>query len=159
MVSAGADLISGLVNGIKNMAGAAVNAAKSVVGDAISGAKNLLGISSPSKVFRDIGQYTSQGLAIGINNDANKAVREVTRMAQDMTDAYRPEFNAINADVDKDINGINGRIRNTVDADITSGVETQRPIVNVTVRNEGDAEMIRSYIQEEDAKDASTRYM
>lgn len=158
MVSAGVDLIGGLVNGIRSAAGRAVSAAKSVVSNAIGAAKNLLGINSPSRVFRDIGQYTSQGLAIGISRDADRAVSEVTRMAQDITDAYRPEFNSINADVDKDINGINGRIRNTVDADITSGIETQRPIVNVTVRNEGDVEMIRSAIHTEDGIEDSLAF-
>ena len=45
-----------------------------------------------------------------------------------------------------------------MDADIQSGIETQRPIVNVTVRNEGDVEMIRSYIQEEDGIDESLAF-
>lgn len=157
-VSAGKDLIMGLVDGIKGAAGDAINAAKGVASDAINGAKSLLGINSPSRVFRDIGQYTSQGLAIGVKRDADRAVSEVTRMASDMTDAYKPEFNNINADVDKDINGINGRIRNTVDADITSGVETQRPIVNVKVENQGDVEMIRSAIHTEDGIEDSLAF-
>lgn len=158
MVSAGADLIQGLIDGIMNMASSAVEAAKGVVGDAIAGAKSLLGINSPSKVFRDIGQYTSQGLAIGINKDANKAVESVTRMANDMTNAFVPELSGINAGMDAELSTLNKDIRNTIDADITSGIETQRPIVNVTVRNEGDVEMIRSYIQEEDGIDESLAF-
>lgn len=91
-VSAGADLIRGLVNGIKNMAGKAVSAAKSVVSDAIGAAKSLLGINSPSKVFKEIGQYTSQGLAIGIDKDANKAVDSVGNVARRMTQAFAPSL-------------------------------------------------------------------
>lgn len=66
LYSAGKQVIQGLVNGIKDMAGAAVSAAKGVVSGAISGAKNLLGISSPSRVFMQIGRYTTEGLALGL---------------------------------------------------------------------------------------------
>ena len=157
MVSAGADLIRGLVNGIKSMAGAAVNAAKSVVGDAIAGAKNLLGINSPSRVFRSFGEYTMQGLEIGINRMANRAVGAVTDVAKDMTDSFAPDLTTT-ADIDSQIGNFNRELRSTVDADIQSGIETQRPQVNVTVRNEGDVEMIRSYIQEEDGIDESLAF-
>ena len=157
MVSAGADLIRGLVNGIKSMAGAAVNAAKSVVGDAIAGAKNLLGINSPSRVFRSFGEYTMQGLEIGINRMANRAVGAVTDVARDMTNSFAPDLTTT-ADIDGQIGNFNRELRSTVDADIQSGIETQRPIVNVTVRNEGDVEMIRSYIQEEDGIDESLAF-
>ena len=106
MVSAGANLVRGLVNGIRSMAGAAVSAAKGVVSGAIRAAKSLLGIRSPSRVFRDIGQYTSQGLAIGINKDAGKAIDEVSKMARGMSEAYAPELNGIGSNIDeKDLNG------------------------------------------------------
>ena len=156
-VSAGKDLIRGLIDGIKNMAGAAVDAAKSVVGDAIAGAKNLLGINSPSRVFRSFGEYTMQGLEIGINRMASRAVGAVTDVAKDMTDSFAPDLTTT-ADIDGQIGNFNRELRTTVDADIQSGIETQRPIVNVTVRNEGDVEMIRSYIQEEDGIDESLAF-
>lgn len=66
LYNAGRDVVLGLINGIKSMAGAAVNAAKGVVSDAVGGAKRLLGIASPSKVFRQIGVYSGQGLALGL---------------------------------------------------------------------------------------------
>ncbi len=150
MVTAGADLVQGLVDGIAGMAQAAIDAATGVVSGAIGAAKSLLGINSPSRVFRSFGEYTSQGLAIGINRDADRAVREVTRMSQEMTRAFTPELSGINAGMDAELNSLNKNIRSTVDADITSGVETQRPIVNVTVRNEGDLQAIRSAIDTED---------
>ena len=156
-VSAGKDLILGLIEGIKGMAGAAVNAAKSVVGDAIAGAKNLLGINSPSRVFRSFGEYTMQGLEIGINRMASRAVGAVTDVARDMTNSFTPDLTTT-ADIDSQIGNFNRELRSTVDADIQSGIETQRPQVNVTVRNEGDVEMIRSYIQEEDGIDESLAF-
>lgn len=157
MVSAGADLIRGLVNGIKSMAGAAVDAAKSVVGDAIAGAKNLLGINSPSRVFRSFGEYTMQGLEIGINRMASRAVGAVTDVARDMTNSFAPDLTTT-ADIDGQIGNFNRELRSTVDADIQSGIETQRPIVNVTVRNEGDLQAIRSAIQLEDGIDETLAF-
>ena len=157
MVTVGSDLIQGLIDGIKNMASSAISAATGVVSDAIAGAKSLLGINSPSRVFRSFGEYTMQGLEIGIDRMANRAVGAVTDVAKDMTNSFAPDLTTT-ADIDSQIGNFNRELRSTVDADIQSGIETQRPIVNVTVRNEGDVEMIRSYIQEEDGIDESLAF-
>ena len=101
--------------------------------------------------------YTMQGLEIGINRMANRAVGAVTDVARDMTNSFAPDLTTT-ADIDSQIGNFNRELRSTVDADIQSGIETQRPQVNVTVRNEGDVEMIRSYIQEEDGIDESLAF-
>ncbi|WP_237237445.1 phage tail protein [Rothia nasimurium] len=87
MKSIGDNIIQGLVSGIKGAAGKAVQAVKDTVGDAIDGAKKLLGIKSPSRVFRSIGRFTSEGLAIGVQQMAPKAVRAVETMATRLTAA------------------------------------------------------------------------
>lgn len=71
VTSIGSNIIQGLVNGVTGAAGKLINAVKGAVGDAIEGAKNLLGIHSPSRVFREIGQYTMQGAALGVDDDAD----------------------------------------------------------------------------------------
>lgn len=71
--SAGVQLMQGLINGIGSMAGAVWDAVTGAVSGAIDGALNLLGIASPSKVFREIGEFTMQGFAIGIEKTANQA--------------------------------------------------------------------------------------
>lgn len=157
MVSVGADLISGLIEGIKSMAQGAIDAVGGVVNDAISWAENLLGISSPSKVFRKIGEYTSEGLAIGIDRMAGKATGAVSNIARDMTNAFSPDLTTT-ADIDGQIGNIGHELRNTVDADIQSGIEVARPQVNITVRNEGDIDMIRSTIEEMNAVDESVAF-
>ena len=157
MVSVGGDLIRGLIDGIKSMAGAAVNAAKSVVGDAIAGAKNLLGINSPSRVFRSFGEYSMEGLQIGIQRMGGRAVSAVTDVAKDMTNSFAPNLTTT-ADIDGQIGNIGHELRNTVDADIQSGIEVARPQVNITVRNEGDIDMIRSTIEEMNAVDESVAF-
>lgn len=135
MVSAGADLIRGLINGIKNMAGAAVDAAKSVVGDAIAGAKNLLGINSPSRVFRSFGEYTMQGLEIGINRMASRAVGAVTDVAKDMTNSFAPDLTTT-TDIDSQIGSIDRNIRHSVQDDIDRGIEiNQNANINLNLGN------------------------
>ncbi|WP_414052882.1 phage tail protein [Macrococcus animalis] len=151
MANAGVQLIAGMIQGIKDKAGDLVSAAGDAVGNAINAAKSKLGIASPSKVFREIGAFTSEGMAIGITDNARMAVASVTEMAKEMIDAYNPDFASVNASMNKDLGSLNKDLRNTVDADISSGVDVARPIVNVAVHNEGDAEMIRSYVNTEDA--------
>ena len=109
MASAGVDLIKGLINGIKDMAGKAVSAAKGVVGDAVKGAKSLLGIHSPSKVFKEIGQYTMQGMQIGLNDRGKKVVRDTSRIAKQMTQGFNPNLQAKPA-----VKGINQRVEQPI---------------------------------------------
>lgn len=70
MVSAGADLVRGFINGIQSMAGEAVAAAGRMASDAVGKVKSMLKIGSPSKVLKQIGAWTSQGMAIGISKAA-----------------------------------------------------------------------------------------
>ena len=91
VTSIGSNIIQGLVNGVTGAAGKLIKAVKGAVGDAIEGAKNLLGIHSPSRVFREIGQYTMQGAALGVDDDADllskstdNAMRGMISTAQDI---------------------------------------------------------------------------
>lgn len=87
----GANIVQGLVNGVLGAAHNLVSAVTGAVGDAIQGAKNLLGIKSPSRVFRKIGQYVMQGAALGVDDDAglllqstDNAMRGMISTAQDI---------------------------------------------------------------------------
>jgi phage-related minor tail protein len=84
----GKDMIQGLINGIGSMAKNLVRKAKGVVNGAIEGAKNLLGIASPSRVFMEIGEYTGEGMAIGMD----KAGAMVQRSSRKMADAAIPNL-------------------------------------------------------------------
>lgn len=68
LVSAGRDLIRGLGNGIVAMGQWVLDKIGGVINGAIDWAKGLLGIHSPSRVFRDIGQNVGKGLADGITS-------------------------------------------------------------------------------------------
>ncbi len=92
MLSAGSDLVSGLIDGIKNMGTSAINAITGVVDGVVGKAKSLLKIKSPSRVFREMGQYVSEGLAIGVQRKSRMAVDNVARMASSMSSAFNPQL-------------------------------------------------------------------
>ena len=62
----GGMLISGLVNGIKNAAGAVKGAVVGAAESSIGFFKEKLGINSPSRVFAEMGGFTMAGLAQGL---------------------------------------------------------------------------------------------
>lgn len=66
LVSAGADLVRGLINGIRSQLGALRDMASQVAETVSGSVKDLLGISSPSKVMREVGQDTMAGFELGI---------------------------------------------------------------------------------------------
>lgn len=84
VTSIGSNIIQGLVNGVTGAAGKLIDAVKGAVGDAIEGAKNLLGIHSPSRVFRKIGQYTMRGAALGVDDDADVLLRSTDNAMRGM---------------------------------------------------------------------------
>lgn len=109
----GKDMIKGLIKGVKHMAKATINAVKGVVGGAIDGAKNLLGIASPSKLFKRIGEYTGQGFINGMTRMNNKVVSASKQMAQ----AAVPKLQKVDygAQMKSSIRNASGRVRASVD--------------------------------------------
>lgn len=84
VASIGSNIIQGMVNGVTSAAGSLIDSVKGAVDDAINGAKNLLGIKSPSRVFRKIGQYTMQGAALGVDDDADVLLRSTDNAMRGM---------------------------------------------------------------------------
>ena len=86
LIGAGADLIQGLIDGISSMGQAVLDTIGGIVGGAIDWAKGLLGIGSPSKLFRQFGDWTMQGLALGIEDGAGDALGAMRGVMADITD-------------------------------------------------------------------------
>lgn len=84
LVEMGKDVIQGFIRGIKSMVGAVGRAIKEVASNVTNKIKSALGIHSPSRVLMEIGAYTGQGFAIGIEN-MKKAVVNATQSLADAT--------------------------------------------------------------------------
>ena len=115
MNRAGANLadaiIDGMTSGIRNGINTVVNAARRMASNALQAAKDFLGIASPSKEFTKLGAWTSEGMAIGIEKNADmvakasenvgktavttmkdtlKSISDVAMMDMDMDPTIRP---------------------------------------------------------------------
>lgn len=80
----GQDLVIGLGNGINSKVGSLQTIVTRLAEGAISTIKQKLGVASPSKVFRQIGVYSVQGLEVGIDDEKPKALKTVAGMAKDI---------------------------------------------------------------------------
>jgi phage-related protein len=82
----GANVIRGILTGLASNASAVIDAARQVAQNALNAAKSFLGISSPSKAFAEVGQFSDEGQAEGMIENADlveNASREVAERALD----------------------------------------------------------------------------
>lgn len=73
-------LMQGLINGVKAMVGPLVVAAANAALAAYNAAKRALGISSPSKLFHQLGRWSVLGAAAGFTKTTPKLVRSAEQM-------------------------------------------------------------------------------
>jgi tape measure domain-containing protein len=82
----GTDIIQGLINGITSMIDGVIGAISDTVNGAIDWAKNVLQIHSPSRVFVEIGEYTGEGMEVGIQNKARSIQRASALLIPEIPD-------------------------------------------------------------------------
>ena len=109
-ISAGRDLIMGLVNGVKEAAGRLIDAVTDVVDGAIGAAKSLLGIKSPSRVFKAIGLYTMQGLNNGITEEGSSVISNVANIAKRMTQNFNPNLTVDMVGIQSNLGNLNANV-------------------------------------------------
>ena len=93
LFSIGKSMIQGLINGIKNMGSSVVSAIGGIVTNAIDSAKKKLGINSPSRVFRKIGEGTGQGLINGLENKEIDVKKASQRLSNGVISGYNANIN------------------------------------------------------------------
>lgn len=84
MLTAGGDLIMGLIKGITGMADKALDAITGVVDSVVNKAKSLLKIKSPSRVFLGIGEFVVSGLAGGITSTQQMAMNAIKKVTSNV---------------------------------------------------------------------------
>jgi len=78
----GAMILRGLANGITGALGTVKDAVMSAGSAVINWFKEKLDIHSPSRVFAELGDYTMQGLALGMNRGENEPLQAVSSLAR-----------------------------------------------------------------------------
>ena len=83
----GVNMVQGLINGIKSLGASASSALSSIVNSAVSNAKAALGIASPSKVMKEVGEYTVEGFVEGLDEgmpEVKKSLENVAKFVSDV---------------------------------------------------------------------------
>lgn len=90
----GRNITSGVSRGIQGGQGGVFSVIGSFAAGISSVFKSKLGIASPSKVFAKFGNWIDEGLAGGIEDNADKAVSATTALGTAMVDAFNsaPKF-------------------------------------------------------------------
>lgn len=88
LVSAGENIVRGLIAGIGNMITAAVAKAKELAGAVKNAVTGFLGIHSPSTVMADIGGFIGQGLIDGLKSKQGEIEKTAQSIGQSVKDAF-----------------------------------------------------------------------
>lgn len=88
LLSVGKDLVRGLWNGISDMTGWVIGKIQGFGDSVLSGIKKFFGIKSPSKVMaKEVGRWLPAGMAQGVDDNTDTAIRSMEDMADDALDA------------------------------------------------------------------------
>lgn len=89
LYGAGQDIVRGMINGLSSMAGSLAARAREMAASAVAAAKRALGISSPSRVFAQIGRDTGRGFIKGLTGTKRQIDQTADRVARSITRAFR----------------------------------------------------------------------
>ena len=92
MYSAGIESAKGLVKGLKSQEAAIQKQMLAIAESMKTAIRKALGIHSPSTVMAELGGYTAQGMAVGLQAGTRHAVTAAAQMAQAVTRAAVPQI-------------------------------------------------------------------
>jgi TP901 family phage tail tape measure protein len=78
----GVDSMKGLMEGLKSLEGPLMTQAEKIASSVTSAMKNALKINSPSRVTTDIGEWTGEGLVIGLRKMKDTVLNAARMLAQ-----------------------------------------------------------------------------
>ena len=129
----GKNVVNGFVEGVKSMVSSAISAVGNFFGGIVDGAKSMLGISSPSKVFAEIGKFTGEGYSEGFAKsmeDVNDQVRSAT---QGIIDTANSEFENLKApEIASDVSVNRRMITEPYDVDPVMAAQAMMPMQEET---------------------------
>lgn len=88
----GGMIINGLITGLTAGLGLVKDTITNLGDSTIGWFKEKLGIHSPSRVFAELGGFTTEGLAVGVDAGAKAPLNAVVRMGQDLTKAGQSDL-------------------------------------------------------------------
>lgn len=92
-LSLGKSIIDGIVQGLLNFGGKIKETLGNLAKSAFNGIKSFFGIHSPSSLMRDeIGRFIPEGIAVGIEANADSVTDAMNELSNMTVDAYDPRF-------------------------------------------------------------------
>jgi hypothetical protein len=109
MGTAGGDLaaamIEGMVNGIGAGIGRIVESAKNMASQAFEAAKDFLDINSPSRKFRELGEFTGEGYDIGLQSYNPQIAKTATGIGETAIGSLKKSMSGLNSAVNMELDG------------------------------------------------------
>lgn len=141
-------IVDGMTSGIRGAVDRVVNAAKDLASSALEGAKNFLGISSPSKEFMKIGNWTGEGMSDGINKSSKGVNKASSKMADGALTTMKKAMSGIADILDSDINA-SPQIRPVLDlSDIKKGASSIDGLMGKPINLRGTYSNAASIVQD-----------
>lgn len=150
-VSAGIQMMAGLARGIMSGASQVISSAVNVAKSAISAVKGALSIHSPSRVFKDIGAYTMEGMHLGMNAEGSKVIDLASSIASRVSSGFNSSLNIpkITSDFRNATASVNAQVQHTHQVNSSPNQRVVR--IEFDVNNEALTAIVNGQTANEDA--------
>lgn len=150
-VSAGMQMMAGLARGIMSGASQVISSAVNVAKSAISAVKGALSIHSPSRVFKDIGAYTMEGMHLGMNTEGSKVIDLASSIASRVSSGFNSSLNIpkITSDFRNATASVNAQVQHTHQVNSSPNQRVVR--IEMDVNNEALSAIVNGQTANEDA--------
>lgn len=132
----GQQTINGFIKGLKSTD--YTKEVKKIANNIIKTMKKQLGIKSPSRVFKQIGEYLLQGLGIGINKEEDGVLKQINQFSKSIVDT-------LNDGLSENINAnVISNIADSIPSEITLNNQTDS-LMNDMNKQEDNYNMIEAF--------------
>ena len=98
--SVGSNGVQGFIDGLGSKGSALYNRAVAIGKSALDAIKKALGIASPSKEFIAVGEFSIEGLILGMDSQEKRLVLEGEQLAKTIPDAFANTLSALSVNID-----------------------------------------------------------
>lgn len=91
----GSAIISGMLSGLSGGAGKITSMARNLASSALNEAKDVLGIHSPSRAFMQVGEFSGEGLVIGLKNMIDPVSKASSLLGKNALDSVKSSLSDI----------------------------------------------------------------
>ena len=129
-MKAGANLVDGFISGLRSKITEAATWAGNLARSVVNSAKNVLGIHSPSTVFAEIGMYSAEGFAKGLDKYSGVVTKASDNMGSMAIDSIKNAISNIVDMVNTNVD-MNPTIRPVLDlTNVKSGANSINSLLN-----------------------------